>query len=103
MDDGPLDDTLEAGGRLRVFVIAGHEVGKFVIDIIGNGLAQVFKVDVTSAHDRRRVRVINQREKQMFERGIFMMPLVGEGQCLMQRLFKTRRKCGHVGFLTSFP
>src|ERR1700712_3412285 len=32
----------------------------------------------------------------MLERSIFMMPLVCVGQCLMQRLLETRRKCWHV-------
>src|SRR5512144_621746 len=32
----------------------------------------------------------------MFERGVFMMPLIGERQGAVERLFKVARKRGHV-------
>ncbi len=103
MDDRALDDALEAGGRLGVLVITGDQVGEFVIDIFDERLAQRVEVDVAGAHDGGRIGVVDQGEQQMLERRIFVMPLVGKGQCLMERLLKTRRKCWHVQILTSFP
>ena len=83
MDDGALDDALEAGGRLRILVVSGDQVGKFVVDVVGNGLAQGIQVDVTRTHDRRSIGIVDQCQQQMLERGIFVMPLVRKRQCLV--------------------
>ena len=83
MDDGALDDALEAGGRLRILVVSGDQVGKFVVDVVGNGLAQGIQVDVTRTHDRCSIGIVDQCQQQMLERGIFVMPLVRKRQCLV--------------------
>jgi hypothetical protein len=57
-----------------------------VIDILNQRLAERVKVDVAGPHDGCRIGIVNQGEQQMLERRIFVMPLVGKGQCLMERL-----------------
>jgi hypothetical protein len=102
MDDGALDDTLETGGRLGVLIIAGDKVLQLLVNIGGQRFAQLVNIDIAGPHHRRRVAVIQQRQQQMFERGIFMMPLVCERQRLVKRMFKTLGKSGHQ-ILISFP
>jgi hypothetical protein len=103
MDDGTLDDALEARGGLGILIITCDQVAELLVDIIANSATQLFKINIAGAHDGRSVGILDQRQKQMLERGIFMVPLIGIGQRLMDRLFKTVRKAGHVQVLISFP
>jgi hypothetical protein len=47
----------------------------------------LFKVDVAGPHDGSGIGILDQGQQQMLERGIFMVPLVGKGQRLMDRFF----------------
>ena len=89
VDDGALDDALEAGGRLRILVGAGGEVGELGVDVFDEVAAQHVEIDVAGAHDRGRVLVVDQRQQQMLERGVFLVALAGERQRLMQGLLET--------------
>ena len=79
VDDGALDDALEPGGRLGILTVAGHQIVELGVDIAKHRLLQFVEVDIAGAHDRGRVRIVDQGQQQMFERGIFVMPLVGVG------------------------
>ncbi|MNX88273.1 hypothetical protein D3C86_1202360 [compost metagenome] len=103
MNDGPLDDPLEAGCGLGILVVTGHEVGQFVVDVIADSLAQRIEIDVAGAHHGSGIRVVDQRQKEMFKRRIFVVTLICKGQCLVQRLLETRGKSWHVAILISFP
>jgi len=89
MDHRTLDDPLEARSRFGILIIAGHQIAEFLVDIIADGTAQLVDVDIARAHDRCRIRILDQRQQQMLKRGIFVMPLIGIGQRLMDRLFET--------------
>ena len=95
VDDGALDDALEAGGRLGVLVVAGDEVVELGVDIGEDGVLQFVEIDVAGAHDGGRFRVVDQRQQQMLERGIFVMAFVGERQRLMKRLFQALGESRH--------
>ncbi len=83
VNDGPLDHALEPGGRLRILVPLVHQVLKLAFQVGGQAAAQLVDIDVAGPHDRRGVLVIDQREQQMLERGVLMMPLVGQCQRAM--------------------
>ncbi len=103
MDHGALDHPLETGGRLGVLVQFGGEIGQFVLDVGDEALAQHVEIDRTGAHHRRRVRIVEQAQQQMFERRIFV-PALGSGrQGAMQSLFEIAREGRHRLDLTSFP
>ena len=88
VDDGALDDALEAGRRLGVLAVEADEVGELGIDIFGEVGLQLVEVDVAGAHDGRRVLVVDQREQQMLERGEFLVALVGEAERLVEGHFE---------------
>src|SRR5690606_431285 len=95
MDDGALDDALEAGSRLRVLVVAGHEIVELGVDVGQDGLLQFFEIDVACTHHGSGVTVVEQREQQVFERRIFVVTLVCKGQRLVQRPFEALRESRH--------
>ncbi len=92
VDDGALDDALEASGRLGVLARAGGEVGEFGIDVLDQIAAQHVEIDVARAHHRSGVLILDQRQKQMLQRGVFLVALAGERQRLMQSSFKAARE-----------
>ena len=90
-----LDDTLEARRRLGVVGAIGDQVFEFGLEIVDETGAQLVEVDAAGAHDGCRIRVIDQRQEQMFERRVLVMALVRNRQCAMQGLFKALRKSRH--------
>ena len=95
VDHGALDDALESRSRLGILVVASHEVLEVGIDVVDEHAAQLVEIDVAGPHDGSRLRVIGQRKKEMLQRRVFVMSLIGVGQRLVQRLFETRCKCRH--------
>ncbi len=95
MDDGALDDALKARGGLGVFAAVADEIIEFLIDIVAQILAQHLEIDRTGAQHRRRLAILRQTQQEMFERRIFMMPLVRNGESTMESLFEVARKGGH--------
>ena len=88
MDNGTLDDPLEAGGRLGILLATRDEVFQLGLDIVDKIAAQEIEVNAAGAHHGCRVLIINQRQQQVLKRRIFLLPLVGEGQSLMQGFFE---------------
>ena len=88
MDRGALQHALEARGRLRVVAVVRHEVGQLVVDIGQNVAAQPVEIDAAGAQHRDGVLILGQREQQVFERRVFVPPLVGVRQSAMQRFFE---------------
>ena len=95
MDHGALDDALEAGGRLGILVVAGDQIVELGVDIGENGVLQLVEIDIAGAHDGGRLGVVDQREQQMLKGCIFMVPLVGERQRLVKRLFQALGESRH--------
>ncbi len=89
MDDGALDDALEAGGGLGILARAGGQIGQLAVDVLDQAAAQHVEIDVAGAHHRRGVLIVDQGEEQMLQRGVFLMALAGQRQRLMKGLLKT--------------
>ena len=98
-----LHDALESGGRLGLLAGLDDQVFEFRIDILGQILAQDVEIDAAGAHHRGRVAVVDQRQQEMFQRRIFVPPLVGDGERPVQGLFQCARKRRHCAPFTSFP
>ena len=97
MDHGALDDALEAGGRLGILVVAGDEIVQFGVDIGQNTCACSSSRSTLQARMTAAASVIvDQRQQQMLKRRVFMVPLVGERQRLMKRLFQALGESRHV-------
>src|ERR1700722_2516571 len=90
-----LDDALKAGSRLGVVGPVGHQIFELGLEIIDEAGAQLVEIDAAGSHPGRRIRIIDQRQQQMFERRILMMTLVCDRERAMQGLFKTLGKSRH--------
>ena len=77
MRHGAMDHALEARRRLGVAMRVEHQARQLVIDIGGQFVAQDVDIDVASAHNRRRVAVVEERQEQMLQRCVFMAALIG--------------------------
>ncbi len=95
MDGGALHDALEAGCRLGFVGRFDNDVFEFGVDIVDDVLAQQVEIDVARPEHRGRVRIVDQREQQMFQRRIFVPPLVGERERLAKGLFQRAGEYGH--------
>ena len=103
VESRPLHDALEAVGRLGLFLAVDNEVLEFGVEVMNDGLAQQVEVDAASSQNRRRIDVLDQRQKQMLERRIFMTALVGEGERPTEGLFERAGENRHRAPFTSFP
>ena len=83
-----LDHPLEAGRRLGVFSARHDQACEVMIDVIFEVGAKLLQVHAASAHHRRRITVIHQRQQQMLQRGIFVTAVAGQRQRPVQGLFE---------------
>ena len=95
MDHGALDHALEPGGRLGILVAVGDQIVELGFDVGDEAALELVEIDIAGAHHRGRVLILDQREQQMFERGVFVVPLVGERERPVERLFEAARKSWH--------
>ena len=91
MDRRTLDHALERSrwDGFGPFDI-GDQRGQVIVDEIFQILAQVVQIDLTSAHDARSVRFVDQGQQQMFQRGQFVLAFVGQRQRTVDRLLECR-------------
>jgi hypothetical protein len=75
VDHGALDHALEAGGRLGILVAVADQILELALEIGGQAAPQLVEFDVAGAHDRGGVLIVDQRQQQMFQSGVFVMPL----------------------------
>jgi len=80
VDHGALDDALEAGGRLGILVAFADQVLQLRFEIGGQAAAQLVEVDIAGPHHRGGVLVVDQRQQEVLECRVFVMPFIGEGQ-----------------------
>ena len=59
-----------------------------MLDVVDDLLLQHVDVDRAGLEDCVRVGVVRQRQEQVLQRRVFMMPVVGQGQGTVERLFK---------------
>ena len=102
MDNGALDDALETRSRLRLIAIVDNQAGQFGVDVVLKVPAQQGQIDIAGAHDGRRIAVIYQGQQQMLERGVFVLPLVRDGESPVKGIFETARECWHCESLLLF-
>ena len=95
MDDGALDHPLKGGGRPRVLAIVHHQAGQLVLQILHQLAAQQVEIDVAGAHHRGGVGVVDQRQQQMLQRGVFVAVVIGHRQRPVQSLFQRAGKRRH--------
>ena len=87
MNDRALDNPLEARRRLAILGFVHNQAGQLIVDIIGQIAPQLFQIDAARLHNGDSFGVFGQGEQQMFQRGIFVMTLIGEHERPMQTLF----------------
>ena len=58
--------------------VIGNQVGQFGVDIVHKAVAQLIEIDVAGAHDGDRILVLDQGQQQVFQRGKFMVALIGD-------------------------
>ncbi len=95
VDHRALDDALEAGGRLGIFGPVGDEIVEFRFEISDQAAAQLVQIDIAGPHHGRRVLILDQRQQEMFKRGVFVMALIGQRQSAVERLFEAARERWH--------
>ena len=79
----------------EVLVVAGDQIVELGIDVVQHGLLELVEVDVAGAHHGGRIAIVDQRQKQVFERRVFVVSFVGERERLMERLFEALRESRH--------
>ena len=88
VDDGALDDALEASCRFEIFGAVGDQIVQLGFEIGDRTPAQLLQVDVARSHHRRGVLIFDQRQQEMLERSVFVMALVGKRKRTVERLFE---------------
>ena len=103
VDGGALDHPLEAGGRRGLGAVdVGDQRLELVVHEAGEGLAQGVEVDAAGLHHARRVGLVDEGEKQVFEGGQFMLALVREAQREVDGFLKGLRERGHARHLSAW-
>ena len=91
----------------EVLGAVGDQVVELGFEIGDEAAAQLLQIDVAGPHHRRGVLIFDQRQQEVLQRRILVVPLIGERQSAMQRLFETARERGHFSFsslvLTASP
>ena len=95
VDDRALDHALEAGGRLGILGAVGDQVFQFGFEIGDQTAAQLVEIDIAGPHHRRGVLIVDQRQQQVFQGRIFVVPLIGDGERPVERLLETARERWH--------
>jgi hypothetical protein len=101
VNDRALDHALEAGRWLRIVGAIHDQIVELAVDVFDEVPLQSVDVDIACAHHRRGVLIVGQRQQQMFERRVLVVPLIGERQRTVQRLLKATRKGRHQMFVPS--
>ena len=99
MQDRPLDHPLESGGRGRVALFLGLQRLVFLVEILAHDIAEVAEFDPAGGHHLAGVGIVDQRQQQVLQRGIFVAALGGMRQRGMEGLFETLGETGHLGHL----
>ncbi len=95
-DHGALDDALEPGGGLGILVAFADQVLELGLEIGGQAAPQLVEIHVAGAHDGSCILVVEQRQQQVLQCGVFVVPLVGQRQRAVQGLFEAARKGRHL-------
>src|SRR5262245_16887703 len=95
MDDGAMDDALEAGRGLRL-VVASHDQGaKLVVEIVDDALPEPW-IGVAGAQQLGSISIVEECEQEMLERHVLVLPRVGSLHRSMKRSLEALRERGHA-------
>ncbi len=92
MDHRTLDHPLETRRWFRILTPVGDEIGQFAVDVFDQVATQDVEVDVAGPHDGSGILIVDQREQQMLQRGVFVPALTRESEGSVKGLFKTARE-----------
>jgi hypothetical protein len=95
VQDRALDHTLEAGGRLRIGALVRFERLILLLEILAYHIAQLVEIHTAGGHHLRRVLIVDQRQQQVLERGIFVPPLARIAERCVEGLFEVGCETGH--------
>ncbi len=98
MQHGALNHALESGGGLGFLAILDHQGDQFLVDIFLYRAAQRVGIDVAGLHHLAGIGVVHQSQQQMLQGGIFMMPVAGQLDGMMQGLLQAARQGWHHSF-----
>ena len=99
MDHGALDHALEPGGGLGILVALGHQVVELGLDVGDEAALELLEVDIAGAHHGGRVLILDQRQQEMFQRGVFVVALVRERERAVQGLLEAAGKSWHYALI----
>ena len=99
MDHGALDHALEPGRRLGILVALGHQIVELGLDVGDEAALELVEIDIAGAHHGGRVLILDQRQQQMFQRGVFVVALVRERERAVQGLFEAAGKSWHYALI----
>lgn len=88
MDYRPLDHPLEAGRWLGILASIAGQIRQFRVDIFDEVAAQNVEFDVAGPHHRRGILIVHEGEQEMFEGGVFVATLTGQGQGAVEGLLE---------------
>jgi hypothetical protein len=85
----PLDHPLERRRRHRLGAVdLGDQRRQVVVDEGDEGLAELIEVDASGLHHLCRVRLVDEREQKVLQRGKFVAARIGKRQRGMDRLLE---------------
>ena len=88
MDRRALHHALEARGGFRIAGPVRRETGEILVEKFGEIGAKLVDIHAAGPQHRRRIGIVDQTKQQMFERGVFVPAIGGEGESSVKRLFE---------------
>ena len=88
MEDGALDDALEAAGRRRIGVGLDLQRLELAVEIVAHLVLELAGIDAARLHHPAGMDVVDQREQQMLQRRIFVTAAARLGEGVVERLFE---------------
>ncbi len=99
VEDGALDDALEAAGRRRIGIGADLQRLELVVEIVANGVAKLAGIDSARLHHPAGMDVLDEGEQQVLEGRIFVAAAARLGEGVVERLFEFAGKGRHSKLL----
>ena len=88
MQNCALNDTLKSARRRWVNLALHAQTFQLGIQISDDDVRKFAKINAASLHNFRSIRIVNQRQQEMFQRRIFMRTVASMLQCVMKRGFQ---------------
>ena len=95
MQDRALHHALKPAGRRGIDIAADFQAFQFIVQILDYRVAKLAKVDAARLHYLCRFFIVDQRQKQMFKRRIFMRTFGRVLERIVQRSFEGFGKTRH--------